>query len=421
MSGGAAAPAGAGETGDRALIFALTALAFGHMLSTLLRTIPALSIDLMAAEFGVPAQTLGSLASVYHFAFAASQIPVGAAMDRFGIRPVSLSLLAGTVLGAAASGLASGPEAFLFGQLMLGIATSGMLMCPMTLAAKNVSAARFGLWSGMILSVGNIGMLISSSPLAWVIEHYGWRASFWLSSLFGLAVAMAVFLLVPKSDTAHADDSSPWSQMMEVIRLGLSRRLRGIIALSLVSLATALVLRGLWGGPWLMDIKGLGRIEAGNDLGLFTIAMIFGPMLIGLVDRKFGHRRALLASAHLFTAIALVMMAGGAPHLFVSNLFGVAMMPPLYDVMLFVLIGFGVSAQPLLYGMTRQLVDPQNAGKALSAVNLAFFLGTALMQSATGLVATAFGLPAVLVFMALMLVVGIGVFLVFTSNNADGA
>ena len=73
----------------RALIFALLALACGHMLSTLLRTIPAISLDVMAADFRTAPPTLASLTSVYHFAFAASQIPVGAAMDRFGVRPVS--------------------------------------------------------------------------------------------------------------------------------------------------------------------------------------------------------------------------------------------------------------------------------------------------------------------------------------------
>ena len=155
------------------LIFALLALACGHMLSTLLRTIPAISLDVMAADFDTSPQTLASLTSIYHFAFAASQIPVGAAMDRFGVRPVSLSLLCGTIIGALASGLATGPESFLFGQFLLGVATSGMLMCPMTLAAKQMSAARFGLWSGIILSIGNIGMLLSASPLAFVVEHLG--------------------------------------------------------------------------------------------------------------------------------------------------------------------------------------------------------------------------------------------------------
>jgi len=414
VDGGAVDDAG---TNLRALIFALLALASGHMLSTLLRTIPAISLDLMAADFGTPSQTLASLTSIYHFAFAASQIPVGAAMDRFGVRPVSLSLLVGTIVGAMASGFATGPESFLFGQFLLGVATSGMLMCPMTLAAKQMSAARFGLWSGVILSIGNVGMLLSSSPLAWVVEHLGWRAGFWISAGLGLVVALAVFALVPKQPAAHADASSPLSQMAEVVRLGLSYQLRGLIALALVSLAASLVLRGLWGGPWLMQVKGLSRIEAGNELGLFTLALIVGPLCIGIFDRKVGHRRAVLAAAHFVAAILLALMAAGAPHFPVSDLFGVAVMPPQYDLLLFVLVGFAVSAQPLLYGMTRQLIDAQNAGKALSAINLAFFLGAALMQSATGVVAAFYGLPAVLLFMAVVLTIGASLFLIYTSRT----
>jgi MFS family permease len=398
----------------RVLIFALLALACGHMLSTLLRTIPAISLDVMAADFATAPQTLASLTSIYHFAFAASQIPVGAAMDRFGVRPVSLSLLAGTIVGALASGLATGPEGFLFGQFLLGAATSGMLMCPMTLAAKQMSAARFGLWSGIILSIGNVGMLLSASPLAFVVELWGWRAGFWISAGFGAVVAIAVFLLVPKQPAAHADQSSPLSQMAEVLRIGLSRPLRGLIALSLVSLAASLVLRGLWGGPWLMEIKALGRIGAGNMLGLFTLALIAGPVLMGILDRTIGHRREVLAATHCFAALLLALMAAGAPHYPLSELLGVKAVPAQIDGALFVLIGIAISTQPLLYGMTRQLVDAQNAGKALSAINLAFFLGTALMQSTTGVVAAIFGLPAVLLFMAATLIIGTIVFLMYT-------
>ena len=411
---------GKGDGADiniRALIFALLALACGHMLSTLLRTIPAISLDVMAADFATAPQTLASLTSIYHFAFAASQIPVGAAMDRFGVRPVSLSLLAGTIVGALASGLATGPESFLFGQFLLGVATSGMLMCPMTLAAKQMSAARFGLWSAIILSIGNIGMLLSSSPLAIVIEQWGWRVGFWISAGLGVAVALAVYALVPNQRAEHADRSSPLSQMASVLRIGLSYQLRGLIAIALVSLAAVLVLRGLWGGPWLMEIKGISRVEAGNALGLFTIALIAGPVLIGIFDREFGHRREVLAVTHFLAALLFGLMAAGAPHFPVANLFGITVMPAQYDAILLVLIGLALSAQPLVYGMTRQLVDAQNTGKALSAINLAFFLGAALMQSTTGVVATVFGLPAVLLFMAAALLIGTAVFLAYTGPS----
>ncbi|UPK33541.1 MFS transporter [Bradyrhizobium sp. 186] len=410
---GTAATNDAGDA-TRALIFALVALACGHMLSTLLRTIPAVSLDLMATDFHIEPQALASLTSVYHFAFAAAQIPVGAAMDRFGVRPVSLSLLGGTVIGAIASGFATGPESFAFGQLLLGIATSGMLMCPMTLAAKQLSTARFGLWSGAILSIGNVGMLLSSSPLAFVVDHYGWRAGFWISGLGGVLVALAVFALVPNQPAEHKDESSPLSQMIAVLRLGLSRPLRGLIALALVSLATSLVLRGLWGGPWLMQVKGLSRVEAGNQLGAFTLAMIIGPLCIGMIDRRLSRRRELVAGTHLVAALLVGLMALGAPHYAVSALFGVSVMPPHYDLVLFVLIGLAASAQPLLFAMSRQLVDAQTAGKALAAVNLAFFLGAALMQSITGAVAALAGLPAVLLFMAAALVVGVLIFLAYT-------
>ena len=128
-------------------------------------------------------------------------------------------------------------------------------------------------------------MLLSSSPLAFAVEHWGWRAGFWISAGFGVVVALAVYALVPNQAAAHADRSSPLSQMASVLRIGLSRPLRGLIAIALVSLAASLVLRGLWAGPWLMQVKGLSRIEAGNELGLFTIALIVGPLLVGVFDR----------------------------------------------------------------------------------------------------------------------------------------
>jgi hypothetical protein len=116
-------------------------------------------------------------------------------------------------------------------------------------------------------------------------------------------------------------------------------------------------------------------------------------------------------------AVLLALMAFGAPHHAVSTLFGLPMMPPQYDLVLFVLIGLATSAQPLLFGMSRQLVDAQVAGKALAAVNLAFFLGAALMQSVTGAVAALAGLPAVLLFMAAMLALGVLIFLAYTSRG----
>ena len=402
----------------RALIFALLALACGHMLSTLLRTIPGISLDVMAADFRTPPQTLASLTSIYHFAFAASQIPVGAAMDRFGVRPVSLSLLAGTIVGALASGLATGPESFLFGQFLLGVATSGMLMCPMTLAAKQMSAARFGLWSGIILSIGNIGMLLSASPLAFVVELWGWRAGFWISAGFGAVVAIAVFAAGPETAGRAG------RPLLAAVANGRGAAHRPVATAARPDRAVAGVARGLAGAAGIV-----GRAVADGDQGAQPHrGGQYARPVHARLDRRTradGNSRSQhrpsprSAGRHAFVCRVAAGRDGGrrAALSAVRTVRRDGHAGRNIDGALFVLIGIAISTQPLLYGMTRQLVDAQNAGKALSAINLAFFLGAALMQSTTGVVATLYGLPAVLLFMAATLIVGTVVFVACTQPS----
>lgn len=89
-------------------------------------------------------------------------------------------------------------------------------------------------------------------------------------------------------------------------------------------------------------------------------------------------------------------------------------MPVSYDAALLIALGFLTSAAPLIYAMTRQAVAAENTGKALSAINLAFFLGTAMMQSATDPIAGRWGLSAVMLFMGTGVLVSTLAFLWFT-------
>lgn len=403
-----------------ALLAALLILTCGHVLSNMLRTTPALAIDVMAPDLGVTPQSLAALTSAYHFFFAMLQIPIGVALDRYSIRSVSLVLFAGTIIGAAIAAFSTGPLSFFVSQATLGMATSGMLMCPITLAAKRLSPAQFGLWSGVILSFGNSGLLLSASPLAYIVEHGGWRAGYWTAAAAAVVVAALIAVIVPGA-RPEGQPRALGAEMISVVRLGLSRALRGIIILAFVSLAMQLVLRGIWAGPWLMTIKGLSRIEAGNVLLLFTLALVIAPAVSGVIDRRFGHRRILLLSVHLIAAVLLLTMALGAPGYPLARLLGIPLMPVAVDTVLLVTFGFLVSMQPLIYGMVREAVAPENIGKALSASNLAFFLGTAVVQSVTSPVAAYWGLPAVLIVMAVCLTTGALIFFALTRPSMQRA
>ena len=63
---------------------------------------------------------------------------------------------------------------------------------------------------------------------------------------------------------------------------------------------------------------------------------------MGILDRTIGYRRELLAATHSLVALLLVLMAAGAPHCPLSELFGVTALPPLFDGVLLVLIGLAI-------------------------------------------------------------------------------
>ena len=280
--------------------------------------------------------------------------------------------------------MVGGASGFLVAQVVLGIGCCGMLLCPMTLAAKLLTPQQFGLWSGLIQGVGNTGMLLSASPLAWLIEHHGWRAGFWAAAIFAVIIAALVtFFVSNEGPGPAATGRTIRSEAREVVRIGLSLQLRGIVVLAFSSFAAAAIaVRGLWGGPWLMDMRHLGRVEAGNALLPLTIALVVG---------------------HLVAALALFAVASARPGGWMSQSLGGAVLPVGFDVSALLLFGAAIAVQPLLFAMGRAVVAPEHAGKALATINLSFFAGAAVVQALASPIAAAWGLPAVMVFLGVVL------------------
>jgi hypothetical protein len=75
--------------------------AAGYFLSYVFRTINAVIADRLATDLSLDAAHLGMLTSAYFLAFAAVQLPIGTALDRYGPRRVQSILLVLAAIGAA--------------------------------------------------------------------------------------------------------------------------------------------------------------------------------------------------------------------------------------------------------------------------------------------------------------------------------
>lgn len=371
------------------------ALTLGHVFSNAVRTLPAMAADVLQHDLGITADGLAALTGAFPAAFALTMVPVGVALDRHGVKRTALALLAIAAAGSALGAVATGPWSMLLAQIVLGIGCSGMLMCPMTYAAKTLPSQKFGLWGGLIQAFGNTGMLLSASPLALLVDHAGWRAGYLACVALAVGAAIAVALVVREARAAPQARRGVAEDVRDVIRLGLSRDIRGPMVITFASFAAVLGVRGLWGGPWLMEMKGLARVPAGHVLLACTAALIIGPALAGMLERRFQrHRRALLVGGHLGAAAAIMLVLAGG-HLG----WGVAA-----DAALLFAFGLLVSSQVICFALVRAAVPPERVGRALSAMNMSFFGGAAVLQAASGAAASAGGIGAALLVFAVALV-----------------
>lgn len=374
----------------------ILALALGHVFSNAVRTLPAVAADVLARDLGLSAEGLAVLTGAFPAAFALAMVPVGVGLDRWGVRRTALVLLAISFAGAVLAALAPGAWAMLIAQAVLGIGCSGALMAPVTYAARAVPPARFALWSGAIQAFGNSGMLLSASPLALLIEWQGWRAGFWAAAGLAALAWLAVAATVRQPPPARAAPRSAWQDAREVLAIAASPGLRPLMVFAFASFAAVLGVRGLWGGPWLMEVKGLPRVEAGNILLACTAALTVAPVVVGLLDRGGRQRIALLVGSHVVAGLLILLLVAGGPGGVLSGLLGMPALPPGFDAA--VLVGFGliISCQVLAFSLVRAAVPPEQTGRALSAVNIAFFGGAAVFQAVSGVAASAGGVAAAL-------------------------
>lgn len=149
----------------------------------------------------------------------------------------------------------------------------------------------------------------------------------------------------------------------------------GILVLGAITYASALALRGLWTVPLFVERHDFTLVQAGNVVLLLSIAMLFSPMLFGRLDPGMRWRRHVIVGGAL--VLALLIFVLGLPQPRSSTI----------DVTLTVIVGSVSGFMILQYADVRASYPQEVSGRALAIFTMAMFLGVAIVQWLTGLVA----------------------------------
>ena len=357
------------------LWFMLLALLSAFALSQAYRTVTAIMATGLQADFALSPASLGAFAGLFGLSFGVTQFFMGIGMDLYGLRRTVLSAFPLAIAGAALSAWAPGYGWLMWGQLLIGVGCAPAFLACTVFIARHFPASRFAFLSGVGMGVGGLGLLLTGTPLAWLVQRSGWRSGFMLLAVLSALAWLLIWRCVHEPAVAGpAPARERWGTAVRRFgALFMLPHTLGILLLGMVAYASFLALRGLWIAPMLIDRYAFTLVESGNMAVAMSLVSLFSPAFFGRLDPGPARRRAWIANFSLL--VAALYLGLGLVHHATLNLVLV--------MCIAVLSGYSV----LQYSDVRSSYPPDLTGRALSVFTMAMFLGVGLVQWLTGWVA----------------------------------
>jgi MFS family permease len=310
--------------------------------------------------------------------YAALQVPVGVALDRFGSRRL---ILAGAVTMAAGQlvlALAGDVPTAVLARVLVGAGDAMTFISVLRVIGMWFPGGAVPLVTQLTGILGQLGSIAAAYPLVALLHGTSWRTTFLGAAATGLVVG--VLVLVALRDAPAGTAAAPTAGLAEV-RRGLADTWRepgtrmGLYT-HLVTQFSGTVFALLWGYPFL--VVGEGRSPA-TAAGLLTLLVVVG-MCVGPVLGRLCGRWPLRRSVLVFSILAatssiwtvVLLWPGRAP------------LPLL--VVLVVVLGTNGPGSMIGFDYARTENPAERMGSASGVVNVGGFLASLLTILAVGAV-----------------------------------
>ncbi|MEQ8585443.1 MAG: MFS transporter [Thalassobaculaceae bacterium] len=346
----------------RLLLVVFMPFAGGYFLSYLFRSTNAVIAPQLIAEIGLDAGDLGLLTSTYFLAFAGFQLPLGLLLDRYGPRRVQSVLLLSAALGAGLFAIGDSLVTLALARGFIGLGVAGGLMASFKAITLWFPKERWPLINGCFMAIGGLGAVAATRPLEMALHVADWRGVFLGLAVITVAVALTIRVAVPERPIQGAGDTLG-QQLAGLKRVFADALFWRVAPLTVTTMAANLAIQGLWAGPWLRDVGGMGAQSAADTLLWLAAAMTVGFVLTGLVA-DWATRRG-IPLARVILAITALFMASQA--LIVFELVPTSVLP-------WVAFGLFANGAALVYPLLNGHFPLALSGRASTGLNtLAFF------------------------------------------------
>lgn len=345
----------------------LLSLVLGYTLSQFYRAFLAVLSPTLHAELGAGPADLALSSGLWYIAFAAMQLPVGWALDRWGPREaVSVLLALGGAGGAAVFALAQAPWHIHVAMALLGMGCAPVMMGSFFIFARTLPPASMSAAGGAVVGLGSLGNMLGAAPLVWVVNAIGWREALAILAVITLAVAATIWTCV--KNPARPEGVRQSGSLIELLKV---RDLHCILPLLGVTYAASACIRGLWAGPYLSETFGASDYLIGwVTLGM-GLAMVTANLSVGRLVRIFGSdKRTSLANTLLLCTVLAALWLTSGMNVWVS-------------AVLLVMVCISDSSYSLIMSHGRAFLPPHLVGRGITFMNMTSIAGVGIMQFAS--------------------------------------
>ncbi len=182
-------------------------IATGTLINYLDRTILGIAAPSLTKELGIDAALMGVVFSAFSWTYAASQVPGGAFLDRFGTRLTYFLSVAFWSLATLLHALVSGITSLIGLRLLLGVAESPCFPANSRVVATWFPRQERAFATGVYTVGEYIGLAFLSPILFAMMAAFGWRSLFISAGVLGLAFAVLWWIKYREPRDSRANDA----------------------------------------------------------------------------------------------------------------------------------------------------------------------------------------------------------------------
>jgi MFS transporter, ACS family, glucarate transporter len=366
----------------------------------------SIASDYIVREYHLTNIQLGYIFSAFVFGYALFQAPGGRASDRYGARRViTIATVWWAIFTSLATaiprGIAHVVAGFIAVRFMLGVGESVIYPASNRVVAKWIPTQERGRANGVIFAGVGAGAAVTPPLITYIMLRGGWRLSFWVSALIGVAAGLVWLWLARDNPEDH-----PWvgEREMGVIRSGLLnaedqpkgmlpwKSILGckdflLVTYSYFCYGYVAYIFFTWFFRYLSTVRGLNLRESSYFTTLPFIAMAvcspLGGVISDRITRLYGKRWGRCGVSVVGIGLSAVFVASGA---YVAS-------PRLASIVLAGGAGALYISQSTFWSVTADIAG-ESAGAVSVVMNMGAQIGSTVTATLTPLIASHFGWEA---------------------------